>query len=718
MTRGADLERLLAGEHSDPHSILGAHPHRKGVVVRTFRPGAESVSATSCDRVIELTALGEGVFEGVFTGATFPFTAQLTVAYPGAAPVVVPDAYSFAPTLGPLDLHLLAEGRHFELGHVLGARALVVEGVAGIAYAVWAPSARAVSVTGDFDFWNERAHPMRSLGASGVWEVFLPEAKVGDRYKVSILPAHGNPRHLNADPVAHAAEVPPRTASVVDDDVHEWRDTAWMTGRRESDPWNEPVSIYEVHLGSWRPGLDYTQLGHELADYVTDLGFTHVELMPVMAHPFAGSWGYQVTGFFAPTPRFGSPNDLREMIDVLHERGVGVLLDWVPAHFPNDPWALVRFDGTALYEHDDPRRGLHPDWGTLVFNFGRIEVRNFLVASALTWLRDFHADGLRVDAVASMLYLDYSREPGEWEPNPQGGREDLDAIAFLRLLNERVHEAEPGILSVAEESTAWPGVTRPTSHGGLGFGFKWNMGWMHDTLDYFSHDPVHRRHHHHELTFSMVYAGSENFVLPLSHDEVVHGKRSLLQKMPGDRWQQLANLRALYGYMWAHPGKQLLFMGGEFAQEREWNHDRPLDWDLLGRPEHVGVQRLVRDLNTVYRSEPALWEADYDSGGFTWLVDNDADHSVFAFARSSRDRSRTVVCVANLTPVPRHGYRLGLPRQGRWREVLNTDSQHYGGSDVGNLGGVVAGAVPAHRQQWSATVALPPLGVVWLVPDE
>ena len=511
--------------------------------------------------------------------------------------------------------------------------------------------------------------------------------------------------------------MPPRTASVVDVSAYEWDDAAWMDRRRASHPWNEPVSIYEVHLGSWRPGLDYTELGHELADYVSDLGFTHVELMPVMAHPFAGSWGYQVTGFFAPTPRFGSPDALREMIDVLHDRGIGVLLDWVPAHFPDDPWALARFDGTALYEHDDPRRGLHPDWGTLVFNFGRHEVRNFLVASALMWLREYHVDGLRVDAVASMLYLDYSRAAGEWEPNPQGGREDLDAIEFLRLLNETVHAAEPGVLSVAEESTAWPGVTRPTSQGGLGFGFKWNMGWMHDTLDYFSHDPVHRRHHHHELTFSMVYAGSENFVLPLSHDEVVHGKRSLLEKMPGDRWQQFANLRALYGHMWAHPGKQLLFMGGEFGQEREWSHERALDWDLLERPEHEGVQRLVRDLNAVYKSEPALWDADYEPEGFTWLVADDADHNVFAFARFSHDGARTVVCVANLSPVPRHAYRLGLPRRGRWREALNTDSRHYGGSDVGNLGGVVAGAVPAHGQPWSTTLVLPPLSVVWLVPD-
>jgi 1,4-alpha-glucan branching enzyme len=547
----------------------------------------------------------------------------------------------------------------------------------------------------------------------------------GACYKYEILGVDGELK-LKADPYAQQTEVPPKTASVVFEPSYAWSgdDGEWLARRRADNPLNDPVSIYEVHLGSWRlntldgnRSLTYTELADELAAYVQDMGFTHIELLPVMAHPFSGSWGYQVTGYFAPTPIYGSPDDLRHFVDRMHEHGIGVILDWVPAHFPRDEFALARFDGTALYEHADPRRGAHPDWGTLVFNYARHEVRNFLISNALFWVREYHVDGIRVDAVASMLYLDYSRRDGEWVPNQFGGREDLDAVAFLKELNEVLYGREPGIITAAEESTSWPGVSRPTYLGGLGFGFKWNMGWMHDTLEYFQQDPIYRRFHHHELTFSLLYAFSENFVLPLSHDEVVHGKGSLFEKMAGDRWQKLANLRTLYAYMWAHPGKKLLFMGCEIAQEREWSHERSLDWHLLERPENAGIQALVRDLNRLYREEPALYETDSDPAGFWWLEPNDADRNVLAFARASRDGERVLVFVANLSPVPREHYRLGLPRAGRWREELNTDSTFYGGSDIGNLGGVEAEPIPWNGQPVSAEVTLPPLSGVWLVPD-
>jgi 1,4-alpha-glucan branching enzyme len=594
---------------------------------------------------------------------------------------------------------------------------LEVEGVVGTGFALWAPSARSVSVVGDFNDWDGRIHPMRSLGGSGIWELFIPGVQEGAHYKYELRTQDGYVQ-LRADPVAQATEVPPQTASVVYRPHHEWQDEGWLEERRSHNQLARPISIYEVHLGSWRQGLSYTELAEQLGAYVKEMGFTHVELMPVMEHPFAGSWGYQVTGFFAPTSRFGSPDEFRAFVDSLHRQGVGVILDWVPAHFPRDDWALARFDGTELYEHSDPRRGEHPDWGTLVFNIGRNEVRNFLLSSALYWLREEHADGLRVDAVASMLYLDYSRPEGAWIPNVHGGREDLESISFLRELNEVVHARTPGVISAAEESTAWQGVSRPTYLGGLGFGFKWNMGWMHDTLGYFEQDPIYRQYHHHELTFSMIYAFTENFILPLSHDEVVHGKGSLLGKMPGDRWRQLANLRALYGYMWAHPGKKLLFMGGELAQEGEWNHNVSLDWDLLERPEHAGIQRLVRDLNQVYRSEPALYEVDFEPRGFRWLDANDVQRNVVAFLRVAADDERAVACVCNLSPVPREQYRIGLPHGGRWRELVNTDSELYGGSNVGNLGGVDAERTPWQGQPYSAELTLPPLGVVWLAPEE
>jgi 1,4-alpha-glucan branching enzyme len=709
-------------ELADPHAYLGAHPVDGGVLVRVFRPDAESVRVLPYGTELERRDAA-GLFEGIVEDETFPLDYELEVRYPEGQTFVLRDPYAFLPTFGELDVHLAAEGRHEELYERMGAHVREVNGVTGTAFAVWAPNARSVSVIGDFNSWDGRLHPMRSLGPSGIWELFIPGVEPGQRYKFELRTRDGGLR-LKADPYAFATEAPPATASVVYESRYEWRDDEWLDRRRAADALRGPMSIYEVHLGSWRLNplegnrpLSYLELADELADYVNDMGFTHVELLPVMEHPFAGSWGYQVTGYFAPTARFGSPDDYRAFVDRLHAAGIGVILDWVPAHFPRDDWALARFDGTALYEHEDPRRGAHPDWGTLVFNFGRNEVRNFLLASALYWLREYHADGVRVDAVASMLYLDYSRKAGEWIPNMYGGNEDLDAISFLKELNQVAHEREPGVVMAAEESTAWPGVSKPTYVGGLGFGFKWNMGWMHDTLDYFSRDPVYRRFHHHQLTFSLMYAFSENFVLPLSHDEVVHGKGSLLRKMPGDRWQAFANLRALYAYMWAHPGKKLLFMGGELAQEQEWSHDRSLDWHLLESREHSGVQQLVRDLNAAYRAEPALWEVDFEPAGFRWLEPNDATANVLAFQRCSADGRRVLVCACNLSPVPRPAYRLGLPRAGEWRELLNTDSQYYGGSGVGSMGTVTAEPRPWHEQPYSAEVTLPPLGVVWLVPE-
>jgi 1,4-alpha-glucan branching enzyme len=708
-------------ELADPHACLGAHPAPGGVVVRAYRPDAESIRVLPMGVELERRG-GNGLFEGTVEGAELPLAYELEVSYPTGDSYVFRDPYSFLPTVGELDVHLAGEGRHEQLYAKLGAHVREVDGVGGVAFAVWAPNARSVSVVGDFNGWDGRLHPMRSLGASGIWELFLPGMPAQSRYKFEIRTRTGKLR-LKADPFAFRTELPPKNASVVFETQYEWGDREWLAQRATGDALARPLSVYEVHLGSWRLNplegnrpLSFAELGDELAEYVSALGFTHVELLPVMEHPYAPSWGYQVTGYFAPTARFGSPDDFRALVDRLHAAGIGVLLDWVPAHFPKDDWALARFDGTALYEHADPRRGEHPDWGTLVFNFGRNEVRNFLLASALYWLRECHADGLRVDAVASMLYLDYSRKAGEWVPNVYGGNEDLDAIAFLKELNTVAHAREPGVLMAAEESTAWPGVSRPVERGGLGFGLKWNMGWMHDTLAYFARDPVHRRHHHDQLTFSLVYAFSENFVLPLSHDEVVHGKGSLLQKMPGDPWQRRANLRALYGYMWAHPGKKLLFMGGELGQQQEWRADGSVDWHLLERPEHAGIQDLVRDLNLRYRDEPALWEVDFDPAGFRWLEANDADANAVAFARFAAEGRRALVCACNFSPVPRPAYRIGLPRSGSWHELLNTDDERYGGNGVGNRGEIAAEPKPWHDQPFSAELTLPPLGVIWLVP--
>jgi 1,4-alpha-glucan branching enzyme len=726
----AQLDLLAHRDHPEPHAVLGAHPGAKDgrVIVRALRPAAQTVTVHPAQgKAVQLTQIHPaGIFEGELAGE-LPLRYELEVDYGPGGTFRIADPYAFLPTLGELDLHLMGEGRHEAIYDKLGAHVREIDGITGTAFAVWAPAARSVSVVGDFNSWDGRIHPMRSMGTGGIWELFIPGVGEGQNYKYEIKTGDGE-LLLKADPFAQETEIPPKTASVIVKPRHEWSpaDADWLTARSAQQPLGEPMSIYEVHLGSWRlnslednRSLTYEELADELSAYALDLGFTHIELLPVMAHPFSGSWGYQVTGYYAPTPNYGSPDDMRAFVDRLHSRGLGVILDWVPAHFPRDQFALARFDGTALYEHDDPRRGAHPDWGTLVFNFGRHEVRNFLISNALFWLREYHVDGIRVDAVASMLYLDYSRRAGEWIPNEFGGREDLDAVAFLKELNEVIYGQEPGIVSVAEESTAWPGVSRPTYLGGLGFGFKWNMGWMHDTLAYFEQDPIYRRYHHHELTFSLMYAFSENFVLPLSHDEVVHGKGSLFTKMSGaDAWQKLANLRTLYAYMWAHPGKKLLFMGQEFAQIDEWSEERSLDWHLLENPQHAGIQSLIRDLNTAYRAEPALWELDTDPTGFWWLEPNDADNNTLAFARRSADGSRLIVFVANLSPVPRHNYRLGLPRATRWREVVNTDSSYYGGSDVGNLGGVEPEPIPWHDQPVSAEITLPPLAAMWLVPED
>jgi 1,4-alpha-glucan branching enzyme len=726
-----ELERLVAGEHPDPHHVLGAHPGAKGVQIRAWRPDARAVTAHLSDDnggVPLRRVHPAGIFAATISGAALPLHYVLEVTYPDGNRVRLEDPYAFAPTVGELDLHLAQEGRHEELYEHLGAHPRVVDGVSGTAFSVWAPSARAVSVVGEFNLWDPRVHPMRSMGSAGIWELFLPGVDEGARYKFDLRTPTGEHR-LKADPYALACQAPPGTDSIVATATHDWRDADWLARRAGADRLGEPISIYEVHLGSWRrdPGeperlLRYTELAEPLTDYVTEMGFTHVELLPVTAHPFSGSWGYQTTSYFAPDPRLGSGDELRALIDHLHRAGIGVILDWVPAHFPRDDWALARFDGTALYEHADPRRGAHPDWGTLVFNLARHEVRNFLLASALFWLREYHVDALRVDAVASMLYLDYSRKEGEWVPNRYGGREDLDAVSFLMELNEVLYRREAGILTIAEESTAWPGVSRPTYLGGLGFALKWNMGWMHDTLLYFSRDPVYRRYEHNQLTFSLMYAFTENFVLPLSHDEVVHGKGSLLSRMPGDRWQQLANLRALYGWMWAHPGKKLLFMGGEFAQEREWSHEWSIDWHLLEDDGHAGVRQLVAALNHAYRAQPALWEIDFDSEGFFWLEGGDVEANVLAFVRQGRERADgtrpRLVCVANLSPVVRSGYRVGLPDGGSWRELLNTDATRFGGSNVGNGGTVWADERHWHGQRFSAPLELPPLAVLWLVPDD
>jgi 1,4-alpha-glucan branching enzyme len=609
-------------------------------------------------------------------------------------------------SLGELDLYLIAEGRHEQLWKALGAQVKRDESGAllGTAFSVWAPNAQAVSLIGDHNFWDRNSHQMHRIGSSGIWEIFVADISAGTKYKFAVCGIDG--RWVDhADPMARATEIPPLTASVVEESSYQWNDQAWIEQRSQFQSWRAAVSVYEVHLGSWKIGLSYRELAVELVEYIQQQGFTHVEFLPVTEHPYGPSWGYQVTSFFAPTSRFGSPDEFKFLVDALHNAGIGVILDWVPAHFPKDEWALAKFDGTALYEHADPRLGEHPDWGTLIFNFGRNEVRNFLVASALYWLTEYHIDGLRVDAVASMLYLDYSREEGQWLPNVNGGRENLEAVQLLQEATSTAYKSHPGIMMIAEESTAWSGVTADTTGGGLGFGFKWNMGWMHDTLQYLSHEPIHRVYHHNDITFSILYAWSENFMLPLSHDEVVHGKGQLVNKFPGDRWQKLATLRALYGFMWAHPGKKLLFMGSEFAQNDEWNESAGLQWYLTEYAEHQGIQKTVAELNAIYKATPALWEKDTNPEGFTWLVGNDGAANVVAFARWD-DYASAVVSVTNFSPVPHENYQLPFPNAGIWCEVLNTDDVSFGGSGVSNEP-VIVGASQI------ASVKIPPLATVW-----
>ncbi|GGY79590.1 1,4-alpha-glucan branching enzyme [Streptomyces nitrosporeus] len=717
---GADRGRLLAGEHHDPHGVLGAHATQGGVLVRVLRPFARAVTVlVDPDVRAPLQSDGDGFFSGVLPLPAVPGAYRLAVAYDDGE-TEGDDPYRFLPALGELDLHLIGEGRHEELWKALGAQPMTHQGVAGTRFTVWAPDARGVRVMGDFNHWDGTAFPMRSLGSTGVWELFVPGVGEGAVYKYDIARPDGS-HTQRADPMARRAEVPPATASVVTASHHEWQDADWMAHRGDRPVHASPFSVYEVHLPSWRPGLTYRQLASQLPAYVRELGFTHVELMPVSEHPFGGSWGYQVTGFYAPTSRLGTPDDFRFLVDALHAAGIGVLMDWVPAHFPRDDWALAEFDGRPLYEHPDPRRAAHPDWGTLEFDYGRKEVRNFLVANATYWCEEFHIDGLRVDAVASMLYLDYSREDGQWSPNEFGGRENLDAVAFLQEMNATVYRRNPGVVTIAEESTAWDGVTRATDQGGLGFGLKWNMGWMHDSLVYMSKEPVHRKYHHNEMTFSMVYAYSENYVLPISHDEVVHGKRALVSKMPGDWWQRRADHRAYLGFMWAHPGKQLLFMGQEFAQGAEWSEGHGPDWWLLDETyeasgDHRGVRNLVTDLNGVYHALPALWQRDTDPGGFSWIDGGAAEDNVLSFVRYDADGS-PLIALSHFSPVVRQDYRIGVPDGPQaWVEVINTDAARYGGGDVRNEGPLKPEAVPAHGRDTSITLTLPPLATVWLRP--
>jgi len=719
------IQAIVEARHGDPFSFLGMHQTEDGVCVRAMLPAAQEMAVLD-SATGEVVVKGEQVHpEGLFVAKVAarkqPFRYQLQV-LSGGVRQKFHDIYGFPPVLGELDIYLLREGNHLASYSKLGAHPCLHEGIEGVAFAVWAPNARRVSVVGDFNSWDGRRMPMRQV--NGFWELFVPALRPGHVYKYEILGAAGQMLPLKADPHAERAETPPKTASIIaEPSRHLWQDGSWIAERWQCNDRQAPISIYEVHLGSWRRNLaergrylTYRELADQLVPYAADMGFTHIEIMPITEYPFDGSWGYQPISLFAPTSRYGTPEDFRAFVDACHRARLGLLLDWVPGHFPNDPHGLGRFDGTALYEHADPRQGTHPDWNTLIYNHGRQEVANFLLSSALYWLREFHIDGIRVDAVASMLYRDYSRREGEWIPNAFGGRENLEAIAFLRRMNELVF-TEPGATSVAEESTAWPMVSRPVYVGGLGFGYKWNMGWMHDTLGYMSHDPIHRQYHHNNLTFGLLYAFHENFILPLSHDEVVHGKGSLISKMPGDRWQRFANLRAYFGFMWTHPGKKLLFMGGEFAQEREWNHDIGLDWQLLADPYHEGVRRLLRDLNRLYRGTPALYRLDCEADGFSWIDAANAPESVLSYTRRGRDPHELAVIACNFTPIPRENYRIGVPRPGRYRERINTDALEYAGSGVGNAGEVHAEPHPMHGHPYSLCLKLPPLGTLVFTAD-
>ena len=721
-----DIEALINAEHRDPFSVLGPHADGLGgYYIRAFLPQALSVNVVDRETGDVLGPLSCPDVPGLFVGQfTEPRAYALRIQWAGGEQTSE-DPYSFGPLLGEMDLYLFAEGNHRDLSHCLGAQVMSVDGVPGVRFAVWAPNARRVSVVGDFNIWDGRRHPMRLRHPSGVWEIFIPRLQAGEAYKYEILGEHGI-LPLKADPMALATQLPPKTASKVASPLAvDWQDQDWMQARGQLQRPDAPLSIYELHVGSWQCEVDevgevarqYTwhELAQRLIPYVREMGFTHIELMPIMEHPFGGSWGYQPLSQFAPSARYGSPDDFGAFVNACHVAGIGVILDWVPAHFPNDEHGLAQFDGTALYEYANPLEGFHKDWNTLIYNLGRTEIHGFMLASALHWLKDFHIDGLRVDAVASMLYRDYSRQPGEWIPNRHGGRENLEAIDFLRHLNDVVALEAPGALMIAEESTAWPGVSQRTDEGGLGFSYKWNMGWMHDSLHYIQQDPVYRAHHHNELSFGLVYAWTERFILPISHDEVVHGKHSLIDKMPGDRWQKFANLRAYLSFMWTHPGKKLLFMGCEFGQWREWNHDQQLDWYLLQYPEHQGVQKLVGDLNRLYRDCPALHDQDDVAQGFQWLIGDDATNSVYAWLRWSKD-GQPLLVVANFTPVPRQGYRIGVPFAGTWQEVLNSDADTYAGSNYGNGGGVGTEALPSHGQTHSLALNLPPLGVLILKP--
>ena len=720
------VDAIVAGTSDDPFAVLGRHrvivDGKPALLVRTMQPAASDVQLVTDDRVYGMQRRRpDGLFEATlpFEGRPEDFAYRFRVRE-GGVPRDVIDPYQFGQVLTDFDLHLFGEGTHYRAWEKLGAHRLSIGSVTGVHFAVWAPNAQRVSVIGDFNHWDGRAHVMRRLVPSGVWEIFVPDLTDGDCYKFEVRTTAGHLLH-KADPYARRFEVPPNTASIIwTDSRYEWRDQDWLTDRASHDTWRErPMAVYEVHPGSWRRVPEegnryqtYRELAASLVPYVREMGFTHIELMPIMEHPFSGSWGYQVIGFFAPTSRFGTPDDFRFFVDECHRHGIGVILDWVPGHFPKDRHGLAEFDGTALYEHADPRKGEHQDWGTLIFNYGRNEVRSFLFSNALFWLEEFHIDGLRVDAVASMLYLDYSRT--EWIPNQYGGRENLEAVAFLQQLNTLTHGRVPGTMTIAEESTAWPAVSRPVYVGGLGFSYKWNMGWMHDMLQYMHEDPVHRRWHHGQITFSMLYAFTENFILPFSHDEVVHGKGSMLSKMPGDVWQKHATLRALYGYMYGHPGKKLIFMGAEFGQWREWNYDASLDWHLLGEEMHEALRRWVQDLNHIYQREPSLHQIDFEGSGFRWIDCQDNENSVISMIRRGRDPQDFTVMIANFTPVPRPAYRIGVPEWGWYRELLNSDSERYGGSNMGNGGGVHTEATPAHGFDQSISLTVPPLGFLLL----